>query len=176
MLEYEVVRKSEIPKPSRSRVMVDPGEWLAVAELLRVIEPGQAIRIEVGHLENTTWFSSLRNACKKRGVRGSITKRGADAYVVRLGFCKPSVEPRKPKHCAVCEAMFTPMHPLKVVCGKKCRKKYDAAVKRTRRRCDGKLDRAEMDRQLTRARTTIARRPRGWEADLHSSLALAGGG
>jgi hypothetical protein len=176
MLEYEVVKKADIPPPLRTRYLVEMGEWLALAELLRVIEPGQAIRIEIGKLENNTWFSSLRNACKKRGVRASVTKRGTQAFVVRAGFCQPSVQPRKTKLCAVCQCQFSAVNPLMVVCGESCRKRYLAAAARTKRRCDGKIDRAEMDRQLAGSRKAITRRPRGWQADLECSLALASGG
>lgn len=129
----------------------------------------EALRAQAEYLRTTAAMPAVDEYDVERLAEAEAFEAGASAL-------DRVAAPRKAKTCAVCGAEFKPMHPLKVVCGKKCRKKYDAAVKRTRRRCDGKLDRAEMDRQLTRARATVTRCPRGWEADLHSSLALASGG
>ncbi len=175
MLEYEVVRKAEIPPRGKQVKAFEDGEWISLARTLQRIQPGECVRVLSEGRNISSLHASLWSACAAVGVRPAVCYRGQYIYAWKRKACEPEHKTAEPRACKCCASVFHPKNPRAVVCGKKCRLTYKAAIAASRRK-HGRTDWGEVDNQLARKRAKITRRPRGWEADLECSLALASGG
>lgn len=115
-IQYEVIDKAEIP-PQQQCAKGNFGQWLAIGRLLKLLEPTQAVRVDVGDMANASVLSALYSAARGAGIKVSLQRNGGSVYVVRRGVQpvdrKPIIEKFK---CRYCRQEFKKNHRMQEVC------------------------------------------------------------
>jgi len=114
-IQYEVIDKAEIPPPQKCATG-NFGQWLAIGRLLKLLEPTQAVRVDVGDMANASVLSALYSAARGAGIKVSLQRNGGSVYVVRRGVQPVDRKPIQKFACRYCRQEFKKNHRMQEVC------------------------------------------------------------
>ena len=120
-LNYRVIKKSEIPPPPPPHNK-RYGQWLALARLIRMLEPDEAVEIALTpELYASKAITSIHGAARAIGVGISSLTTPTHLYIVRTGKKEPQPVwgvTRYNKACAHCGVEFDTARKWQEYCGK----------------------------------------------------------
>lgn len=105
MIDYRVISKSAIP-PTPPSTNENYGEWLAIARLLDLLAPNEAVEIELAGRNAAVVVSSLHSAARSIGLRVSTMRAGDRMYTFRVGQVEPTHQPKRfTFQCLACKQL-----------------------------------------------------------------------
>ncbi|MEN6537247.1 MAG: hypothetical protein ABFD89_26580 [Bryobacteraceae bacterium] len=75
MLEYEVVKKADLPPENRLKP-VGHSAWAEIIDALPMLRPGECLRVNLRHRSYRAAYVSVHSAATRRGVAVSVALRG----------------------------------------------------------------------------------------------------
>jgi hypothetical protein len=125
MLEYEVVKKADLPPAGKQTKRVDDGEWRAWAKTMAMLPLGDCTRVSLEGMEYTSTVSSVHCAATAAGFRVSTAKRDGWLWVFRGASVPPAPEAKR-RPCIICSTEFHHRNPRAKLCGgRDCLRKYN---------------------------------------------------
>ena len=101
MLEYRVIRKNEMPNPDPPTNQ-NYGEWVRLMRLMRLLEPHEAVELDIDGLDYTNVIGSIHAAAKKAAVRVRTMRKQGRLYIVRTGLMQLTPTRKRTITCAAC--------------------------------------------------------------------------
>jgi hypothetical protein len=134
---YTIIKRSEIPLPPPS-TNEHYGEWLAMARMMRLLAPDQAVRVELKGQTSSAAVSSIHCAARRVGMTVSTMRLRDQVFVVRTGVTEIEADPPMTFDCRHCRQTNETTTPNQEYCRKaECqgaRKRKNNRALRERRR------------------------------------------
>ena len=140
-MTYKIIHRSEIP-PCPPSTNEHYGEWLAMARMIRLMQPDRAVRVELHGMSSSAAVSSIHCAARRVGITVSTMRLRDQVFVVRTGVTEIESNPPMTfdcKHCRQTCETTTPNQEYcrKVECQGARKRKNNQAVRERRREGKG---------------------------------------